>query len=168
MQHSSSKFLIIFPFLTILIVCILTPISGYYDSTWLFDWKDTRKNILDTIQAAKHSQPQLGYGESGYSEGYYRLRWLSKNATIKELELMTTYPNGSIQIAGYEGLLENSNYPFKKEKLIELTKDSSTSTYIALGCIVSRTMVKDYFIKYSLCIFTNLFTYFFILEKEQS
>jgi hypothetical protein len=57
---------------------------------------------------------QFGFGESGYSLGSKRLKWIARNASISELTKMIEHPNTTIKLTGYLGLIKKDPYLKKK------------------------------------------------------
>ena len=155
MKKHGTKFKMVFPLITIAFAGFFIAFSNFYEESWGFDWQNTRKEIIDSVQVAEKNYHQFGYGESGYSLGSKRLRWISRNASISELTRMLEYPNGSIKLSAYLGLLNNTDYTNKKEILIQALKDT-TPTPIIYGCIIKRKRIKDHFAVHTIRLDTTL------------
>lgn len=137
---------IIFPIVTLVVVSVALTISSFYEPTWLFNWKDIRQEIKDTIKSVDQ------YGQiPGYREGYagetpkqwHQWQWLLNNTTEEELWLLMEYPSGTIKALAYEGLLRNSNTN-QFDLISKALADTNTFVWIGRGCVSDPFLIGEY------------------------
>jgi len=143
------------PVITIILVGITIGFFAFYNKKHSFDWKDVRGKIVDSIQVSPIALHQFGYGESGYSSGSKRLKWIARNASISELNRMLEHPNTTIKLTGYLGLLKKEKYPKTKEIPMKSLQDTSLVT-IAYECMIYEVPIKEHFAIHELCIDATL------------
>jgi len=155
MTNQKTKIRLGLPMITIILVGFTIGLSTFYNKKNSFDWKDFRRQIVDSIQVSPMAFHQFGYGESGYSSGSKRLKWIARNASISELNKMIEHPNTTIKLTGYLGLLKKEKYPETKEILMKSLQDTSL-VKIAYECMIYDVPIKEHFAIHELRIDSTL------------
>tara|TARA_R110002072_G_scaffold294963_2_gene465569 strand:+ start:371 stop:958 length:588 start_codon:yes stop_codon:yes gene_type:complete len=150
-NNNKTKFYIVLPIFTIIGIGVFTVLSGFYEESWSFSWKDIRAEVKDSVVVAeKRNYLSSGYVGEAYERPneFYTRKWITENATIDELLKLTEYPNGVVRAIAYEGLLNNRDFKRKKELILKSLKDTLYPISYASGCIIGmKRNIAEYIIK---------------------
>ncbi|WP_236554557.1 hypothetical protein [Flavobacterium sp. 9AF] len=126
-------------------------ISFSYEKSWSYNWEGIRENLKDSISLYRTNSITSGVGENGsdFSFEVERRNWIMKYATIKELEKLSLYPDGTIKAIAYEGLLRNKLYFKKYDLILKILNDEDIVAYQS-GCLGYTISLRDYFMDYVL------------------
>lgn len=139
---------------TLVIVGIMFFISNAYEPSWVFNWKEIRPEIRDTVKLIER-YGSVTSGVVGINaktpQQWYRRMWLMKNANEAELKQLLDYPSGAIKITAYEGLMRKRNIN-KYELTTQALNDTTTFFNYRSGCVGFPKMVGEYLIENVLAI----------------
>ena len=145
-NNKRNRFSIMFPILTIIGIGIVVVLSSGYEKSWSFNWNGIRKEIKDSIQVAELRGITSGVGGMGVStkNEVDRRRWIMKNATESELLKLIEYPNGTVKVIAYEGLLRKKEFADRTELTLRAIKDTNYLVDYQSGCIGWSREIGEY------------------------
>ncbi|VXA97440.1 conserved hypothetical protein [Flavobacterium sp. 9AF] len=145
------SFLYFYLSVPILLLLTIFLISFSYEKSWSYNWEGIRENLKDSISLYRTNSITSGVGENGsdFSFEVERRNWIMKYATIKELEKLSLYPDGTIKAIAYEGLLRNKLYFKKYDLILKILNDEDIVAYQS-GCLGYTISLRDYFMDYVL------------------
>ncbi len=135
---------------------IIFGLCSFYEPDWHFDWQGIRPEVKNTVLEVKDRGVDHIYsGEAGgISTQYKKQQWLLKYATADELQKLTAYPDGTVKVIAYEGLLKDPSVKDKASIVLNVINDTVTKVYYTIGCIGDRTDVSEYVMRHT--VFNNL------------
>lgn len=123
-------------FVSVLLIVVVFFGSSIFEERWTFDWGNISTEIRDTVFKIEESGI-IAYESRRNRELVYdqadRRSWLFSNATNDELLLLTKYPDATVKLAAYEGLIRNRYNPFNV--LNAALDDTTTFAEISYGCM---------------------------------
>lgn len=146
---------IVFPILTIIGLGYFFAFSSFYQASWLYNWNGIRKCIKDSIRIYEYRPISSGFfiNNIAIKEEVKTRKWIIKEATVKELERLTEYPNGNVKAIAYEGLIRREKYNHKKELILNAIKDTIYPVYYQTGCCENLCFnINEYIVHYILII----------------
>ena len=148
-KNKVNRFWIVFPILSIIGIGFVIILSSSFEKKWLFNWKEIRTEIKDSIQIAELRGITNGIGGNGVStqDEVSRRSWIMKNAKQSELLKLIEYPNGTVKAIAYEGLLRKKDFKNKMELILKTNVDTIYPVYIQTGCLGSKKKLNEYLIQ---------------------
>lgn len=148
-NNKRSRFLILFPIMTILGIGIIIVLTYTYEKSWTFNWDGIQSNIKDSISVYEYQSISSGIGGNGRAmpEEIQSRKWIMENATESELLKLTEYSNGNIKAIAYEGLLRKKNFGNKTELILNAINDTIYSVYCQSGCLGDKLEIGEYLVQ---------------------
>ena len=132
--------------LTLLILSVAN-FTCYSQTTKTIDANEVRPEIARLVKGIEKDNvlKSSGVGEAGTkTEQWNRYESLSKNATTSELISLTDHKNGVVRCYAFDALLKRPDADHYAILLHHLKDTVSIETF--QGCIISSSMVGDYFL----------------------
>lgn len=131
-------------FISVLLIVLVFFGSSIFKERWTFDWRNINTEIRDTVFKieesgiiAFESRRNLEVVQAQAN----RRSWLFSNATNDELLRLTKYPDATVKLAAYEGLIRNRYNLF--HVLNTALDDTTTFAEVSYGCLFQTKLLSE-------------------------
>lgn len=156
-RSKNKRWAFVMPFIAVMAIGAVMIFSSMYEKSWLFNWNGIRAEIKDSVQTAEYWGISSGIvRDSGVKPKQFdRRHWIMKNATIQELLKLTEYPEGTIRVIAYEGLIRKPDFKNKSSLALRAIKDRDYRIEFYSGCQGMDMYIGEYLIEFVLYIDDN-------------